>query len=143
MGIALAMCAPARAQKAEAEVTQLVQSFLTAEEAYDAATLSKLINERYVEVSPAGEVDAHDRFLSFYTQDKKIQWPPHTVSDKEVRVFGDTAVMILKDTYTMPGENGKSHTLEIRGSFLAQRESGTWKLLGAQYTEIRPVPAKS
>ena len=125
----------------QAAVSSLVKRFLAAEQAYDAQSLSQLISDQYVEVSPAGEVDAHDRFLGFYTPNKKTEWPPMQISEEQVRVFGDTAIEILRFTYTMPAPGGGVRPLEIRGSFTAHRENGTWKLLGAQYTGIRPVPA--
>lgn len=127
----------------DAAVQQLVQNFREAEQAYDAATLSRLISDSYVEVSPAGEVDEHDRFLGFYAPEKKIDWPAIDVSDVKVRVYGDTAIEIVKLTYQMPGPDGTTVAREMRGSFIAQKEKGTWKLLGAHYTGVRPPQAKS
>ncbi len=125
----------------QAAVSSLVKRFLASEQAYDAQSLAQLISDQYVEVSPAGEVDAHDRFLGFYAPDKKTEWPPMQTSEEQVRVSGDTAIEILRFTYTMPAPGGGVRPLEIRGSFTAHRENGTWKLLGAQYTSIRPAPA--
>lgn len=122
-------------------VTRLVKEFVAAEQAYDAPALSRLISDQYVEISPAGEVDAHDRFLSFYAPEKKIAWPPMTVSDEQVRVFGNTAIEVVKVTYQMPGANGQTRSLEIRASFIAQREAAGWKLIGTQFTGIRPLPS--
>ncbi len=133
---------PATSQAApQAAVSALVKNFIEAEKAYDAPTLGTLISKDYVEVSPAGEIDAHDRFLSFYTLDKKTDWPPMQTADEQVRIFGDTAIDVLTFTYTMPAPGGGVRPLEIRGSFTAQREHGTWKLIGAQYTGIRPMPS--
>ena len=53
---------------AETQVTQLVKNFGAAEQAYDTGALSPLIIDRFIEVSPAGEIDGHDRFSAF------IQW---------------------------------------------------------------------
>jgi len=128
----------------EAAVSDLVKKFLAAEQAYDSKALAQLIREEYVEVSPAGEVDAHDQFLGFYAPDKKAEWPPVQTSEEQVRVVGDTAIQIVKFTYTMASPGGGAPMIrEIRGSFTARQEKGTWKLLGAQYTGIRqPLPAK-
>ncbi|MEK6397896.1 MAG: hypothetical protein V4734_07405, partial [Terriglobus sp.] len=60
-----------------------------------------------------------------------------------VRIYGDTAIEVLKFTYQMPGPDGTTVAREIRGSFIAQKEKGTWKLLGAHYTGVRPPQAKS
>lgn len=128
----------------EAQVSALVKSFLAAEKAYDAPALAKLISDRYVEISPIGEVDVHDRFLGFYAPQKRAEWPPIQTADEQVRVFGDTAIDVLKLAYDMPAPGGGTRTMEMRGSFTAQRAGGTWKLIGAQYTGIRPPapPAK-
>lgn len=121
----------------DAVVKQLVENFLKAEQSYDAASLAHMISESYVEVSPAGEVDEHDRFLSFYSPEKKTDWPQMSTSDISVRMFGDTAIEIVKFTYEMPQPDGGTRSMEMRGSFIAQRENGAWKLLGAHYTGIR------
>lgn len=141
-GCAVSMSTAVAQGAAETEVSHLVANFRAAEQGYDAPALGKLISDHYVEVSPAGEVDAHARFLGFYTPDKKAEWPPMSVGEEQVRVFGDTAIDVLKLTYTMAGPGGATRAIEVRASFVAQRESGTWKLLGAQYTGIRPVPVK-
>jgi ketosteroid isomerase-like protein len=127
---------------AKVQVKQLVQSFLEAERNYDVPALAPLISDRYVEVSPAGEVDEHDRFLGFYAPEKKDVPPPVVVSEEQIRVFGDTAVEILKFTYTMPAPGGGTRNLEMRGSFIARHEGKTWKLISAQFTGIRPAPAR-
>ena len=137
----LSMAVSAVAQTApDVAVPALVDKFLAAEKAYDSAALAKLIDAKFVEISPAGEVDEHDRFLGFYTADKKQEWPPMTVTEKHVRVFGDTAIEMVKVSYAMSGPDGKPHQLEIRSVFTAQRKGTEWKLIGAQHTGIRPVP---
>ena len=138
----LAAASAALAQQSdEPAVHALVSSFLAAEKAYDAPALAKLISNDYVEVSPLGEVDAHDRFLGFYAPDKKIDWPAMTVTDEQVRVYGDTAVDVLKTTYAMPQKDGTTHPLEFRATYMARREGGVWKLIGAQFTRISAAPA--
>ncbi len=124
-----------------AAVTNLVERFDAAEQAYDVAALKQLLSERYIEISPAGEVDRYDRFLSFYTPDKKTEWPPLTLSVEEVRVFGDTAIEIATLNYSVPGPDGAKVTRSIRAAYTAQRQQGIWRLLGAQFTGVRPAPA--
>ncbi len=92
----LAFATPVFAQgTAETQVTQLVKNFGEAEQAYDAGALSPLISDRFIEVSPAGEIDGHDRFLSFYTADKRVPWPKFATKEEPIRVFGDTAIDIV------------------------------------------------
>ena len=139
----LLICSNVSAQTDPAnQVRALVKSFYAAEQAYDPNALRGLIDEQYVEISPAGEVDAHDRFLGFYAPDQKTEWPPMTLTDEQVRVFGDTAVEIAKISYAMKAADGTPRTLEVRVTFIAHRVENGWKLLGAQFTGIRPVPPK-
>lgn len=131
----------ARAEEGtESAIHALIRSFHAAEQAYDPGALAKLISGNYVEVSPAGEVDEHDRFLGFYTPDKKVEWPPMTLEEEQVRVMGDTAVEIAKVSYAMKAPDGSARSMEFRASYVAHRENGVWKLIGAQFSQIRPVP---
>jgi ketosteroid isomerase-like protein len=136
--VAAMSAAQANAQAApDSEVKTLVQRFFAAEKAYDATTLAQLVDPQYFEISPAGELDQHDRFLGFYAPDKKTAWPPMTVSEEQVRLFGDVAVETLKTSYEMPDGSGGTRTRAIRGLFVAHRETTGWKLVSAQYTGIR------
>lgn len=136
----LLACVSLSAQQGPAEtaVPQLIRNFFAAEQAYDVPALSKLISSNYIEISPLGEVDRHDRFLGFYTPDKKKAWPPVTISDEEVRSFGDTAVEIATQSYSMTGPDGQPLTRSFRCTLIAHREAGTWKLVSAHFTGVRP-----
>jgi ketosteroid isomerase-like protein len=122
--------APAAEREA---LTNLVRSFTQAQHDFDLATLRALTAENYVEVSPLGEVDARDKMLGFYAPDQKIAAPPVTVTDFSVRLFGDSAAVIAKITYDVPG-----HPMTMRGTYIAHREASGWKLVSVQCTAIRP-----
>ena len=121
----------------EPSLTSLVQRFIRAQHDFDVPTLKSVTAENYVEVSPVGEVDARDKMLSFYAPDKKSEAPLLTVSDLNVRVFGDSAVVIGKISYDIPG-----HPMQVRGTFMAHHEISGWKLVSVQYTGIRPPRTK-
>ena len=129
--------------RAEQEVAQLVREFRAAEQAYDPTALARLTAERYVEVSPRGEVDERARFLGFYQPALRKPWPPLAVSDEQIRVFGTTALDVLTLTYTLPGPDGTSRSQAVRATFVAQRSAQGWRLLGAQYTGIVPTAPTS
>lgn len=118
-------------------LTRLVQRFTQAQHDFDLPTLKSLTAENYVEVSPVGEVDPRDKMLGFYAPDKKSEAPPLTLSDLTVRVFGESAAVIAKISYDIPG-----HPMEIRGTFMAHHEASGWKLVSIQYTGIRPPRTK-
>lgn len=71
---------------------------------------------------------------------KKTAWPPFTMKEEPIRVFGDTAVDIVTFHYDMPGPNGLTRSMEIRSTFTAQRTNGVWKLIQSQHTGVRPAP---
>lgn len=132
--------AQATTTPAEQAVTQLVRDFRAAEQAYDPAALARLTDERYVEISPRGEVDERARFLGFYQPDLRKPWPPVSVSEEQIRVLGTMALNVIRLTYTLPGPDGTSRTQAVRATFMAQRGAAGWRLVGAQYTAIVPAP---
>ena len=125
-----------------AQVAALVQRFIKAQQSFDPATLKDVTTENYLEVSPQGEVDKREAVLGFYDPAHRVQVPAASVSDENIRIFGETAVDVAAITYTV-GEPGKaSHDVKIRATFLAVRQQGAWKLASAQYTGIRPPAAQ-
>jgi uncharacterized protein (TIGR02246 family) len=137
--VAVASPAQSPTTPAEQEVANLVRTFRTAQQAYDPTTLAQLTHERYVEISPRGEVDERARFLGFYQPAQRQQWPPVSASEEQIRVLGTTALAVLKLTYTLPGPNGTSRNQAVRATFVAQRGTAGWRLVGAQYTAIVPA----
>src|ERR1700744_3872715 len=74
-------------EDAGVRVQKLVRDFLAAEQAFDPKRLATLIDPDYFEISPAGEFDEHDRFLDFYTPDKRVEYPPSTLSEEHLQLF--------------------------------------------------------
>ncbi|MDV3457517.1 nuclear transport factor 2 family protein [Sphingomonas sp. HF-S4] len=134
--------APARAQdRADAQLTNLVQDFAAAEHDFDQKRLAALITDDYAEVSPLGELDLHDAFLGFYAADKKQPAPAMTIGETLVRRYGDAASILTSLSFARPGPDGQPRTVSIRAGFLAVKVGGTWKLASAQYTPERPKVA--
>lgn len=125
--------------QAEQEVASLVRAFRAAEQAYDPAALARLTDERYMEISPRGEVDERTRFLGFYQPAQRREWPTVSVDEEQIRVLGTTALDILRLTYTLPGPAGTSRTQAVRATFVVQRGAAGWRLVSAQYTAIVPA----
>lgn len=137
--LALSSRAQSSTSPDEQAVAQLVRDFRAAEQAYDPAALARLTDEHYVEVSPRGEVDERVRFLGFYQPEQRKPWPPLTVSEEQIRVLGPMALDVLRLIYTLPGPDGTSRTQAVRATFVAQRGTKGWRLVGAQYTAIVPA----
>ena len=137
LALAFAVATPLAAAptRDEATVNKLVDDFLAAERNYDPAALTRLITPDFVEISPKGEVDAHDRFLGFYAPANRQDVPPLTVSERNIRVAGATALAIVRLSYALPG---RPEPMAVRATYVARRANGAWRLAGTQFTAIRP-----
>jgi ketosteroid isomerase-like protein len=140
----VAVVVPMRAQQGgEAEVKALITKYLAAEQAFDSAALAKLVTPGYFEISPVGEYDDHDRFLGFYTADKRVEYPPSTISEEHVEMFGggSGAVYSFKIAYAMKNPDGSPRSMEIRCTYVVHREGdGVWKVVSAVSTPVRSKP---
>ncbi|MEO8572418.1 MAG: nuclear transport factor 2 family protein [Pyrinomonadaceae bacterium] len=105
---------------------------------FDSAGLDKIFTADFIEISPAGEFDPHDKVLGFYTAEKKpgsSTIPAIDVSEFSIRNYGEVAIVIAKLTYTVsPTIPSRS----IRATFVCRREKNAWKIASSQYTAVRP-----
>ena len=137
LAIAMAIAVPVAATPARddaAAVNRLLDAFLAAQRAYDPVALARLIEPDYVEVSPKGEVDAHDRFLGFYAPAKKVDGPTIDSSARDLRIHGDSAIAIVTMRFTLPG---RPEPAEVRATYVARRTDRVWRIAGAQFTSVR------
>ena len=136
-GIAIAAPASAASPTADAALTRLVDAFVAAQRDFDPRALAALTTPDYVEVSPAGEVDTRAAMLGFYAPDKKTPAPPIAVSERSVRVEGNTAIVMAKLSMTVPAAVGVTRSVDLRATYVARRTGAAWRLAGAQFTPIR------
>jgi ketosteroid isomerase-like protein len=122
---------------AGAAVRSLTARFLEAQRSFDLPTIGALTAEDYVEVSPAGELDSREKMLGFYAPEKKGPAPALALEHELTRVFGDVAVQNVKLSYSMMA-GGEARKFVLRGTMVAHKRAGQWKLVSAQYTGIRP-----
>lgn len=127
----------ANAAPSEVELVSLVQRHAQAQSNFDQATLRATTAENFVEISPLGEVDQREKMLSFYAPDQKRPGPQIQVDEPAVRVFGDTAVVSARLSYSM-NQDGNARTFAMRAGYVARRVDNHWVLVSAQYTGIRP-----
>lgn len=120
----------------------MVQRFIQAQKSFDPPTLKELTADNYIELSPLGEVDTRDAMLGFYDPTKRVEVPSATVSDQNIRIFGDTVIDIVAIKYEVADSGKPSHEVMIRATFVAIRQRGSWKLASAQFNTIQPHAAK-
>ncbi|AQR75717.1 hypothetical protein BXU08_06565 [Sphingomonas sp. LM7] len=124
---------------AQEALVRLVGDFVRAQQSFDVPRLTALTAPDYLEISPVGEVDSREKMLGFYAPDKKSNAPAVEIVEPVVRMFGDTAIVIARLAYTVQVPGQSPRVMALRASFVARREGGSWKLVSAQYTGIRPV----
>lgn len=117
-----------------ASVTELVRKFLDAQSRHDVPTLRSLTAEQFVEISPLGEVDPRDKMLGFYAGAASPTLPVITTDERQVRIFGDSAIVTVKLSFSAGGQ-----ARSLRASFVAHKDGVQWKLVSAQHTPMRPA----
>ncbi len=108
------------------------RQYLEAERAFDVVALESAITPGFVEISPLGEIDEHDRVLSFYSPDKKSEAPPTEVGAYQTRTNDDTAIVTTTLSFVIQGQ---TRTLTV--GMTATRTATGWKLASAQYTPAK------
>lgn len=124
-----AMASPANTAEAAA------RQYLAAEKAFDVPALEDAITPGFVEISPRGEIDEHDKVLSFYAPEQKREALAVELGEFHTRTSGDTAIVTTTLSYAM---QGRSMTLTV--GMAAIHTPDGWKLVSAQYTPAKPVP---
>lgn len=115
---------------------EAAQRYFRAEAQYDLAGLKAVLDPRFVEISPVGEVDEYAKVLSFYTPEKKTAAPAVRFEPLLTRRHGDFAVLTTLATFTVK-EQPRSLTVGLT----ARRGIDGWKLVSAQYTVVKPKAA--
>jgi ketosteroid isomerase-like protein len=127
----------AHAAPSDTELLALVQRHAQAQSNFDQATLKATTAENFVEISPVGEVDKREKMLAFYAPAQKRPSPQLQIDEPAVRVFGDTALVSARLTYSL-NQDGVARSFAMRAGYVARFVDNQWLLVSAQYTGIRP-----
>ena len=115
---------------------QLAAAHLT----LDLQIIDELLHPDYVIVQPGGQIESkQDVLASYQTGDRA--WYSAQVDDLDVRVYGDTAMVV--GHWQASGRNGTEH-FDYAARFLSVwvNESGRWQNVGYQATEIEINPSR-
>jgi ketosteroid isomerase-like protein len=113
---------------------EAVSKFLDAQAHFDVPALRALTADQFVEISPLGEVDPRDKMIGFYVKDAPPGAPIPAIDERQVHVFGDSAIVTVRITINI---NGQARSL--RSNFVVHKEGTQWKLVSAQHTPMRPA----
>ena len=115
----------------------LVQQQVDAQLAFDANTLQRILHDSYLEVSPVGEIDTKAKVVAFYDPAKKRSGPVATLSDLNVRVYQQTAVVTGHVVFAMTMPDGKENRFTMAGSWVIAEQEGAASIVSAHYTPVR------
>lgn len=137
----------AAAAEQSADEQQLIaasRAMFEAQLKFDLKALDAILAPDYVEVSPIGDVDERAEVMGFYTPEAKAQMlaggmelVSTVMEEPRVRVYGDQAVVISKDTATLKIK-GAEQRRAARVLFHFRKLGGQWRLQSSQFTWIRP-----
>jgi ketosteroid isomerase-like protein len=100
----------------------------------DVAGISQNMSETFRQIDSQGNLSNKSEFLSGITSDKLVIFP-YEPEEVLIRVYGATALITgttdLHGTY-----NGKPFTTHYRYTDTYVNESGTWRVVNVQTTEI-------
>jgi uncharacterized protein DUF4440 len=120
------------------KVIELVQKFDSAKVSFDPETLSKVIADIYVEVSPTGEIIPRQQFLALYIPQHKTSSNPDLSSHRwNVKTIKDTAEVLSLVEYDIktPDSTTTEH-VTFRVVYVAHLYGDDWKLISVQYTPL-------
>jgi ketosteroid isomerase-like protein len=109
----------------------------------DVVVLERLLAPDYVEVSPLGQVDKRAQVIGFYRTAAKAQTGQAseltavTVDELSVRVYGDVAVAIAGESFTV-NVAGKPVARPMRSTLVWHKLGGAWTLVSSHHTTVRP-----
>jgi ketosteroid isomerase-like protein len=118
------------------EVLRAEWAWTEAHRRLDVATIERLMADDYVIVRPDGSVDGKAAALASY-QPETRHWDFAQSDELDVRVFGDTAVVVGR--WRGRGvNNGEPFDYAARFISLYVKRDGCWQIVTDQSTPIKP-----
>lgn len=102
----------------------------------DAATLERMTADDYTFITLRGELRTKAEIVKGF-QSGLFKYESRTISDLNVRVYGDTAVVTGRSTQKGT-ENGKDYSGDYRFTRVYIKQQGLWLTVALQTTPIRP-----
>jgi len=135
-----AVDAQAPAATVERQLQAVVQALADAQRTFDQKAMDGLLADDYIEISPVGDVDTRAEVLGFYAPEARGKGPqPSSVvlDEPHIRVYGDHAVVIVRETINIEA-NGAKRAVTMRVTAQLRKQAGAWRIASVQYTPIPP-----
>jgi hypothetical protein len=120
------------AQNTDEQILRLEQAQLEATVKGDSAALSEFMAEDYFEVGPSGETMSYGQALDTY---KSGVFASAKIESAKIRSYGNVAV--VNGVFLVRFVKGESD-LRFRYTNVWVNSSGTWKMVSAQTTRVKP-----
>jgi ketosteroid isomerase-like protein len=132
---------PAISHAAEGDVKQqvmtLLQDWVTAENAHDAAALNLILDDQFITTSGAGRPHNKADFIKSLTKGSAYPAQSQSLTDESVVVEGDTAVVVGTDTFHRT-DGAKPDGLALRYTITFIRRDGHWRALAEHIVAMTP-----
>lgn len=119
-----------------ADIKSTIEAFANATIRYDVATLERLTDAQFVEVSPLGDVDPREKFLSYYRVPAEQRgFAPDKVEFSEwtLRQAGDSiSIAIYRQSLVI-----KDRKMNFRITTALQRKGAQWLILSNHVSPLR------
>ena len=126
----------------EQELRALMQTEYVAGMRNDVATINRIWADEYVSTGPKGTTTTKTQMLSYYKTAPLSQTKvgPMAVSDVQVHVYGDVAVMTGRATGTL--QNGTPVGASLRFTRVHVKRQGQWVVVANHLSRIEPEPKR-
>jgi hypothetical protein len=130
--------ADAAASEAKRELIALEDVWTTAETNHDAATLTRILDDRFLATWPSGRTIDKGAFIKAETTGPIDRSKSQTLTDRNFIIDGDTAVAVETDTLRSV-RDGTPVVWVGRFTLTYIRRNGTWRALAEQAASIAPA----
>lgn len=128
--------APAAATSSEQEIRALENERNQAILNGDAATLERMTSDDYTFITLRGELRTKSEIVKGF-QSGSFKYDSRTISDLNVRVYGDTAIVTGRATQK-GSERGTDYSGDYRFTRVYVKQNGRWMTVALQTTRIQP-----
>lgn len=112
--------------KAEQEIRQTLNTIADALVKSDVAVLSNYYADSYTITNAQGETTGKAQRLELIKNTKRESF---SYGDMNIRVFGNTAVVIANPTFTTVGANGQKNNVKDRATITMMKNGGRWQIV--------------
>ncbi len=114
--------------EAKQQVMTLLRDWVTAENEHDVAALQRILDDKFITTSGAGQPGNKERFIKSLTAGKADPGQSQSLTDETIVVDGDTAVVVGTDTFHRT-DGAKPDGLALRYTITFIRRHGRWTAL--------------